>query len=525
MKKYILPFMSIAMLMAMASCSSSDDEVAEIKEESKLVPMTFTATQESNAETRSALNNRNGVDWQAGDEISVFDGTGAGCNHQFSLTGDASLGKFSGIASSEATSFTAVYPYTEGATLGEDGSVSGITLPAEQTATPNSFDPKAALMMAYSTDKSKLDFKNAVSLVKVTTQFACKKIVLSANEDIAGTGTLTMTFDNDTYTSSFTFNSGSSKTITLKPATGESFDAGTYYIVVPPTTLTNGFSISFINSDDSKAYTRKSTKNNIFNRSKIKDLGTFTESGTSWTSTIESNGNVKASQQVDMGVFSINEKNYRLIFTKSNLTANGLAENEYDYGDYFAWGANEPWYTSYSGTTFNGWKDGKSYGYHPYNAPYYDISEKKYTKYTTDGETLKAADDDDAANVILRGDWQLPTKEIWGALYNANQDKVYWGPNNGDKTLETISGIQGMKITKKDDSKTYIFLPAADYVRATSFVGGSYGRYWSGTAGTTSSAYYLRFSSDNVLAQIEYYRYFGLPVRPVRLVEVSESQQ
>ena len=48
MKKYILPFMSIAMLMAMASCSSSDDEVAEIKEESKLVPMTFTATQESN---------------------------------------------------------------------------------------------------------------------------------------------------------------------------------------------------------------------------------------------------------------------------------------------------------------------------------------------------------------------------------------------------------------------------------------------------------------------------------------------
>ena len=59
--------MSIAMLMAMASCSSSDDEVAEIKEESKLVPMTFTATQESNAGTRSALNNSNGVIWKTGD--------------------------------------------------------------------------------------------------------------------------------------------------------------------------------------------------------------------------------------------------------------------------------------------------------------------------------------------------------------------------------------------------------------------------------------------------------------------------
>ena len=76
MKKYILPLMSIAMLMAMASCSSSDDEVAEIKEESKLVPMTFTATQESNAGTRSALNNSNGVIWKTGDEISVFDGQG-----------------------------------------------------------------------------------------------------------------------------------------------------------------------------------------------------------------------------------------------------------------------------------------------------------------------------------------------------------------------------------------------------------------------------------------------------------------
>ena len=76
MKKYILPFMSIAMLMAMASCSSSDDEVAEIKEESKLVPMTFTATQESNAETRTALSTGNSVIWKTGDMISVFDGNG-----------------------------------------------------------------------------------------------------------------------------------------------------------------------------------------------------------------------------------------------------------------------------------------------------------------------------------------------------------------------------------------------------------------------------------------------------------------
>ena len=513
--------MSIAMLVAMASCSSSDDAVEEIKEESKLVPMTFTATQESNVGTRAALNG-NSVDWQTGDELSVFDGTGEEGNHQFSLTGDASSGKFSGIASSEATSFTAVYPYTEGAQLESDGIVSGITLPAEQTAYKDSFDPKAALMMAYSTDKSKLDFKNAVSLVKVTTQFACKKIVLSANEDIAGTGTLTMTFDNDTYTSSFTFNSGSSKTITLKPATGESFDAGTYYIVVPPTTLTNGFSIRFINSDDSKAYTRTSTKNNIFNRSGIRNLGTFNESDETWTSTIESNGNVKASQQVDLGLtIKIGAKNYKVIFAKSNLTANGLADDETDYGDYFAWGATKPWYTSYSGGRIEESEliGGKSGGYIYLNAPYYDISTSKYTKYTTAGQTLEAADD--AARQILKDDWQLPTTEIWQALYDANKDKVNWGPN-GNQALETISGIQGMKITKIDDSNTYIFLPAAGYVTGTRFENvGSILYYWSGTANSTPNAYNLIFWNGRVIPQDSSNRHFGYSVRPVRLVAVD----
>ena len=502
--------MSIAMLVAMASCSSSDDEVAEIKEESKLVPMTFTATQESNAETRSALNGSS-VDWQAGDEISVFDGTGAGCNHQFSLTGDASLGKFSGIASSEATSFTAVYPYTEGAKLEKDGSVSGITLPAEQTATPNSFDPKAALMMAYTEDKSQLNFKNVVSLVKVTTDFDCKSIVLTAKENIAGIGKLTY----NSGAPSINFTSNISQTITLKPATGESFDAGTYYIVVPPTTLTNGFSIRFINSADTKAYTRTSTKNNQFNRSKIKDLGTFTESGTSWTSTMESNGNVKASQQIDLGltITGSDSKQYRVIFAKSNLTANGLADDETDYGDYFAWGATKPWYTSYSGDRIQESEliEGKLYGYIPNNTPFFDSSKESYIEYTSDGETLDATDD--AANVILSGDWQLPTKEIWGALYNTT---------NYDWDWTTQVGYNGCKVTSKSDNSKSIFLPAAGYVNGTSFTEvGSCGRYWSGTAGTTSYAYFLRFKSDQILAQPNYYRYFGLPVRPVRLVAVD----
>ena len=517
MKKYILPFMSIAMLMAMASCSSSDDEVAEIKEESKLVPMTFTATQESNVGTRTALN-AGTVDWQTGDKISVFDGQG---NQEFTLTGDVADGKFSGTASSEATSFTAVYPYTEGAKLEKDGSVSGITLPAEQTATLYSFDPKAALMMAVSTKDKKynLDFKNAVSLIKLTTEFACKKIVLTANEDIAGTGTLT--YNNGEPSISFTSNQ--SKTITLKPATGEYFKAGEYVIVVPPITLTKGFSISFHASDEYCVYTRTSTQNNTFHRNKFKPFGIFKTTGNEWKWTYNSRGIVKADQELDMGEFEINGKKYRLIFAKSNLTANGLATNEYDYGDYFAWGATEPWLTSY---TYDGkgyedanftnkiWKNGKEKGYIIANAPYY-----KGTKYADDGKNLEAADD--AARQILKGDWQIPTKEIWMALEYANREQVYWGPE-GKWTFDQRDGrINGISIVRNDGSGQLLFLPAAGYVEGTSFkYVGSYVRYWSGTAESSINAYRLSFNGSTLNVGNSA-RSNGYPVRPVRLIPVD----
>ena len=506
MKKYILPFMSIAMLMAMASCSSSDDEVEEIKEESKLVPMTFTATQESNVGTRTALEGGYGVDWETSDKISVFDGQG---NRTFTLTEDVKDGKFSGTASSQATSFTAVYPYTEGATLEQDGSVRGITLPAEQTATLYSFDPKAALMMAVSTKDKKynLDFKNAVSLIKLETKFACKKIVLSANEDIAGTGTLT--YNNGEPSISFTSNQ--SKTITLKPATGEYFKAGQYVIVVPPITLTKGFSISFHASDEYCVYTRTSTQNNTFHRNKFKHIGIFKTTDNGWEWTYNSRGIVKADQELDMGEFEINGKKYRLIFAKSNLTKDGLATNEYDYGDYFAWGTTEPWYSSATQT----WKNDKPGGYTKDNAPYY------YNGKYTSGNTLEAADD--AARQILKGDWQIPTKEIWEALDYAKNNQVYWGPE-GNRTFTQVQGkgINGIQIIRNDRSGKYLFLPAAGYVYSTDFKEvGSIGQYWSGTAYDNNRAYILQCDGSHVDHHYNHFHYMGVPVRPVRLVAVD----
>ena len=137
----------------------------------------------------------------------------------------------------------------------------------------------------------------------------------------------------------------------------------------------------------------------------------------------------------------------------------------------------------------------------------------------TSGNTLEV--EDDAAKVILGGDWQLPTKEIWQALSDASTFE--WG-NGGNKQLETIVGstIKGMKITKIDDPSTYLFLPAAGYVYGTSFsYVGSEGYYWSGTARSSTGASNLYFYRGLVYAQSSDNRYHGLSVRPVRLVAVN----
>ena len=286
----------------------------------------------------------------------------------------------------------------------------------------------------------------------------------------------------------------------MKPETGsDSFAAGTYYIAVPPITLTNGFSISFHAADEYCVYTRTSNQSNTFNRSKIKDFGTFKKTGNGWEWSRTSRGKVDASQEVDMGVFNIGGTNYRLIFTKSNLTATGtgLAASESDYGDYFAWGATEPWYSSITGTTVNAWKPGYGDGYTTNNYNTY-ISGKTIA----DNNVLNM--EYDAARQKLGGDWQIPTQAIWYEF----------------KEGCTTTRWNGNGYEFKNNNQT-LFLPAAGYVRRTSFnYVNSYGYYWSGTASDYSStdAYRLYFHKGGISAEGIGGRSDGFSVRPVRLV-------
>ena len=62
-----------------------------------------------------------------------------------------------------------------------------------------------------------------------------------------------------------------------------------------------------------------------------------------------------------------------------------------------------------------------------------------------------------------------------------------------------------------------VFLPAAGYRNGTAVSDvGSFGDYWSSTIYNERDAHYLSFSSRNIQADYNYYRYCGFSVRPVR---------
>lgn len=516
MKKLINYFYVVAIALAVGGCTS--DETAKAWEDARTV--TFTATQEGDAAgSRTAFNSdATRIYWQSGDQLSVFDTA----NRQFSLqgAGGSAIGSFAGTVDI-AAAYTAVYPYTATAEL-SGSEVSGVTLPATQTATAGSYDKAAAMMMAYTTDET-LNFKNAVAFVKVKPTFACKKVELKAADEsvpLAGTGVLNY--------------NGGAPTFDLSAATDKAYSVSIeaakmaanqeYYLVVPAVTLAAGWSVSFTATDD-VVYKRVSKKQVTFKRSMITDLGTFSTDGNYW---YNARGIVREDQEVDLGLtIEQDGKTYRVLFAKSNLTATGLADKESDFGDYFAWAATEPWYTKYTldaegvpTVAAGDWKAGKAAGYVEANAPYYESS--GYTKYTN-GDILEKKDD--AANKILGGDWMIPTQQIWEALKASSGIRSTLG--------ESINGMSGLKFSSYSDASKYIFLPAASEFRDTeNYAGGGgvygvnrHGMYWSGnmlaSAGkdAPSCLFFVLTMGGNMTAAGSGYREWGYTIRPVRLVK------
>lgn len=144
-----------------------------------------------------------------------------------------------------------------------------------------------------------------------------------------------------------------------------------------------------------------------------------------------------------------------------------------EYGDYYAWGETEPYYSSLDPLT---WKEGKERGYNWAIYKWCMGGYKTMTKYCrsascgyegfTDTKTVLDLEDD-AAHVSLAGNWRMPTDEEWTEL----RTKCSW-------IWMTLNGVKGRKVVGPNGN--YIFIPAAGYRFDTSsnYVGSSC-YYWS----------------------------------------------
>ena len=282
--KKILLFASAALLFA--SCAKENITPTETPDNNSQkgdTTLSFSASQTGSG-TKAAIGETTidgegakstAINWQESDKISVFDGANTNCafsTQDFSAEAPTSC-TFEGDVTKLATDYTAVYPYTAAATISE-GVISGVTLPAAQTAIEGSFDPNAALMAAKTVEgRRALAFQNLVGYVKVATDFDCKKIELCAASEEALAGAGTISFNEGT--PSFALGEGAVSTITLLPEGEGTIAAGkTYYIAVPATTLAAGWKISFTAPDD-KVYSRQGTKPIQFKTNTVINLGTI----------------------------------------------------------------------------------------------------------------------------------------------------------------------------------------------------------------------------------------------------------
>lgn len=184
-----------------------------------------------------------------------------------------------------------------------------------------------------------------------------------------------------------------------------------------------------------------------------------------------------------------------------------------EYGDYFAWGETEPYYSRQNPLT---WNEGKEAGYdwssYKWSMGDYD----KLTKYCPAEKTFYwegsglpddktvLDPDDDAATVNLGGKWRMPTDMEWTEL----RENCTW-------TLTTQNGANVWRVTSSNGNS--IFFPAAGYRYSTDLdYYSSYGFYWSSSLNTDypGDAQNVACTTDGV-SRSSGSRNSGCSVRPV----------
>ena len=442
-------------------------------------------------DTRTVLQQDGRVFWSPSDCITVFYGNVPGM-FTSTNTEPAASAEFTGSLGSFAidgeTEFRAIYPHSNDIVTPTDAGILSIGLPWEQTGVEGTFADDLFICVAKSKDVN-LHFYNVCGGVKFSlARDDIKKVVFRGNNGETLAGRMAVEFDSKGIPQ-VTDMTGGKSSVTLVAPDGGTFKEGAYYyLVLVPQSLTKGYTMELWT--DELVETVSSEASVTVRRAAwgvLKGLGTTSPS-------------IFIPEAIDLGLPS------GLKWASFNLGASAAEE----YGDHYAWGETEPYYSSMDPIT---WIEGKESGYYwpsyrwcmgDYNTltKYCNDSSRGYNGFTDTKTVLDP--EDDAAQVNLGGSWRMPTDAEWNELL----ENCTW-------TWTTQNGENGRLVTGSNGNS--IFLPAAGLrSNANLFIAGSFGYYWSSSlgAGDQNNAKSVYLGSGDVGRDFGC-RSYGLSIRPV----------
>ncbi len=264
----------VAVLPVIFSCTREAGMEQPPQTRADLVEITLRATGESPADSKATLEFPS-VKWQDSDEIAIFDGT---AKNIFSIPEGGNHGtsaSFSGTVTEGAAGLYAVSPASAGNAL--SGSLLTVNIPSVQSIPAGLTAAPEALVCVAKAQQGSLQFRNVVSLIKISISAENVTSAIISGTNLSGTarvnsdGTLAQPLKT-------------SGTIELKPSAA-TFTPGDYYAaVLPGSTPPGGFSIALIRSDGLSC-TRTSTRTQTFTRNGCKSVGDIS-SAASWSNII-----------------------------------------------------------------------------------------------------------------------------------------------------------------------------------------------------------------------------------------------
>lgn len=247
-----------------------------VQETEPLVPpqpkdMVFYASLESSEpDTKVFLDEHIKILWDVNDQISIFNKSTL--NQQFMFDGEepANSGTFHWIdngyfgAGNDLDYICAVYPYQESTTISNSG-VLTLTLPEEQTYREESFGPGANTMVSV-TDDNLLRFKNvggylALKFYGEDVSVSSIRLIGNNGELLSGEATVDLPFDT---APEIKMASAAGKTILLNCEEPVELgttrdDATIFWMVVPPTDFTDGFTL-LVSTPDGDVFIKETHK-------------------------------------------------------------------------------------------------------------------------------------------------------------------------------------------------------------------------------------------------------------------------